>query len=193
MTCLLLEAEDDKEKFRTALHSWYLESGRVFPWRLTSDSFAVLIAEKLLQRTVARPAVVAAYQRIVEAYSPSALANAVPANIRTIILPLGLDYRADELVALAQALEERHGGRVPPDKQQLLVLPGVGEYCARAVLSFAFDKPVLIVDANIARLSYRLCGIQQPLPANRPRSRQLYQIVDGLPLTKEFDSSTSHC
>jgi A/G-specific adenine glycosylase len=62
----------------------------------------------------------------------------------------------------------------------LIALPGVGDYSARAVLSFAFGEDVPIVDTNVARFLYRLCGLPGPMPANPARKRSLIELAGEL-------------
>jgi A/G-specific adenine glycosylase len=78
---------------------------------------------------------------------------------------LGFLYRTKELRVLARELVDKYGGQVPANLKMLLALPGVGDYSARAVLSFAFDQDIPIVDTNVARFFYRLFGINGPLPS----------------------------
>lgn len=69
--------DNNKEAFQDSLLGWFEREHRVFPWRSHSDPFAILIAEKLLQQTAARPIVVAAYERLLQRYpSPHNLAAA---------------------------------------------------------------------------------------------------------------------
>ncbi|MGH3441697.1 MAG: A/G-specific adenine glycosylase, partial [Nitriliruptorales bacterium] len=68
---------------------------------------------------------------------------------------LGYNRRARNLHRAAAHLAERHGGRVPDDLDALLALPGVGPYTARAVLSFAFERDVGVVETNIGRVLAR--------------------------------------
>ena len=168
-------------QFQQHLLEWYGKHGRSFPWRDTSDGYAVLVAEKLLQQTVVRQAVVDAYLEIMKRYpAPLELSRADPADIEPLIRPLGFLYRARELVAMAQAIMSSYGGQVPRSIKGLMALPGVGEYGARAVLSFAFGEPIAIVDTNVARLLYRLYGIPGTLPANPARKRRLVELADAL-------------
>ena len=174
-------AEPDVLEIQTRLLDWFRISGRQFPWRQTCDPYAMLLAEKLLQQTVVREGVVQAYDDLLVAYpTPTALAEADVESIRTMIQSLGLHYRAQELVALAQEISEKHGGHVPQDFKSLLALPGVGDYIARAVLCFAFGQDVPIVDTNVARILYRLFGLPGPMPANPARKRSLIELAGSL-------------
>ncbi len=88
--------------------------------------------------------------------------------------------RARELKALGQVLVSKYNGRVPRDLDSLLSLPGVGDYAARAVLSFAFSKDVPIVDTNVARFLYRFFGPPGNLPSNPSRNKQLLRLAEEL-------------
>jgi len=174
-------AEPDVLEIQTRLLDWFRISGRQFPWRRTCDPYAVLLAEKLLQQTSVRESLVQAYNDLLTAYpTPAALAEADWNDIRVTIHPLGLHYRAQELVELAREISEKHGGCIPQDLKSLLALPGVGDYIARAELCFAFGQDVPIVDTNVARILYRLFGLPGPMPANPARKRSLIELAGSL-------------
>ena len=71
---------------------------------------------------------------------------------------LGYPRRARNLHDAATAMVERHGGAVPDDLDALRALPGIGPYTARAVLAFAYERDVAVVDTNIARVLARVAG-----------------------------------
>jgi DNA (cytosine-5)-methyltransferase 1 len=163
------------------LLQWFAENARCFPWRTTMDPYKVLVAEKLLQQTAATKKVVAAYETVISLYpTAEALSKAQPARLRQLIRPLGFLYRADELPRLARALLDRHAGKIPTDLSDLLRLPGVGDYSARAVLSFAYSQDIPVVDTNVARFLRRVYGITKRLSDNPARSRQLIAIASAL-------------
>jgi A/G-specific adenine glycosylase len=167
--------------FQQRLLTWYSQNGRRFPWRETADPYAILIAEKLLQQTQARESVISAYQALLSTYpSPGALAKANLADVRAIVQPLGLAYRAAELIGLAASLVSLYDGVIPDSLVALMALPGVGDYSARAVLSFAFGYDVAIVDTNVARIFYRVFGIPGPMPSNPARKRSLIDLATAL-------------
>ena len=80
---------------------------------------------------------------------------------------LGYNRRAVNLWRAARAAVERHDGRLPDELAALLALPGIGPYTARAVLAFAFEADVGVVDTNVGRVLARRAG--RPL---RPRQVQ---------------------
>src|SRR4029079_11689265 len=81
---------------------------------------------------------------------------------------LGYNRRALNLWRCAAAVCEQHGGAFPDDLGDLLALPGVGPYTARAVLAFAFERDVGVVDTNVGRVLARRAG-----RSLEPRGRQL--------------------
>ncbi len=171
----------NKSKLQNLLLGWYTANRRDFPWRNTNNSFKVLLAEKLLQHTRARDIVVSAYTDLLAKYpDPQSLMNANEEDIRKIIQPLGLVYRASEIKRMAAEIVELYGGEVPANLGELLNLTGVGDYCARAVLSFAYNQNVPIVDTNVARFLHRLCGISDSLPTNPARKKYLRHLATQL-------------
>jgi endonuclease III len=163
------------------LLQWFQKHQRSFPWRKTRNPFRVLLAEKLLQQTAATGKVVQAYKTLVQRFrTPLALARASETELAAIISPLGFHYRGPELIRLARTLVHRHRGKVPTRLQALLALPGVGDYCARAVLAFAYALPVPVVDTNVARFLKRFWGLRAPMPANPARNRMLLRIAGRL-------------
>lgn len=175
------EQAHPKKELQERLLAWFSANNREFPWRNTRDPYAVLIAEKLLQQTAATPVVVRAYEMLYSRYPhPEALLQANLDVLRNILLPLGFHYRAQELVRLAAALVEKYSGAVPSDLHSLKSLPGVGEYIARAIQSFAYDQDVAIVDTNVARFLFRVYGIEKPLPPNPARSKAIIALATEL-------------
>lgn len=81
-----------------------------------------------------------------------ALADASRADVLRAWGGLGYDRRAVMLHAAARAIVQRHGGRVPRDRETLRSLPGIGEYTAAAVASIAFGEPIAAVDTNVRRI-----------------------------------------
>ena len=168
-------------KISEYLLGWFSIHGRQFPWRQTRNPYSILLAEKLLQQTSVRPGLVQAYQELLSLYpTPMALAAADLDEVSTIIQSLGLRYRAQELITLAQAICEEHDGCVPQNFKSLMALPGIGDYTSRAILCFAFNQDVPIVDTNVARILYRVFGLPGPMPANPARKRSLIELAGSL-------------
>jgi endonuclease III len=97
------------------------------------------------------PALFAAYP------DPAALARADPERVEALIRTTGF-FRAKtrSLIGMAQAVEDRFGGEVPVDLEDLVTLPGVGRKTGNVLRSVAFGLPGLPVDTHVLRVSKRL-------------------------------------
>ena len=128
---------------------------RELPWRETRDPWSVLVSEVMLQQTqVAR--VIPAYSAFLASYpSPASCAVATRASVIRSWEGLGYHRRAVSLHESAKRIVNDHEGRVPTSLDELLALPGVGPYTARAVMAFAFEADVAVVDTNVARVLAR--------------------------------------
>jgi A/G-specific adenine glycosylase len=138
-----------------AILSWGARVRRDLPWRRTRDPWAVLVSELMLQQTQV-PRVVARYEDFVARFpTPAACAAAPVADVVRAWAGLGYNRRAVNLHRTARVVVDRHGGTLPADLDALLALPGVGPYTARAVLVFAFERDVGLVDTNAGRFLAR--------------------------------------
>ena len=151
----------------TGLHSallgWYAANARGLPWRRTSDPYAILVAEVMLQQTQV-DRVAPKYDEFLEAFPTlEALASATPGDVIRIWAPLGYNGRAVRLHRLAQRVVEEHGGRLPESIAELRRLPGIGPYTAAAVACFAFGAAVPVLDTNVYRVLSRVAfGVNPP-------------------------------
>ena len=129
--------------------AWYSQNGRDLPWRHTTDPYAILVSEVMLQQTQV-DRVAPRYVAWLERWpTPQALADASAADVIVAWQGLGYNRRAVNLHRAAQHVAA-HGW---PD--DLTELPGVGPYTAAAVGNFAFGRDVLPVDTNIRRVRER--------------------------------------
>jgi len=138
--------------------SWWELEYRDFPWRRTRDPWAILVSEFMLQQTQAQR-VIPKYETFLRCY-PNVLSCSQSTSGAVIELWSGLGYnrRAINLHATAQQIVNRHDGTIPASIDELRSLPGVGEYTARAILSFAFEVDVAVVDVNVKRVLCRYAG-----------------------------------
>jgi A/G-specific adenine glycosylase len=141
-----------------ALLAWGATVRRDLPWRRTRDPWAVLVSELMLQQTqVAR--VLPRYEAFLTRFPTAAACAAVPVGeIVRWWAGLGYNRRAVDLHRTAGVVTDRYGGRLPDDLAGLRGLPGVGPYTARAVLAFAYERDVGVVDTNAARVLARWEG-----------------------------------
>jgi len=143
----------------TAIEAWGSADGTSrrpdLPWRRTRDPWSVLVSETLAQQTQLSR-VVPAYHRFLAAFpTPEACAEAPLGEVLRAWEGMGYNRRAKHLHAAARIVVDVHGGAVPDDLDRLLALPGVGPYTARAVLAFAFERDVGVVDTNAGRVIAR--------------------------------------
>ncbi len=131
------------------LIAWYSANARDLPWRRTSDPYAILVSEVMLQQTQV-DRVVPRYLDWLERWpTPEALATAPTADVIRAWQGLGYNRRA---LALHRAAQVIASDGWPDD---LTLLPGVGPYTAAAVRNFAFGEDVLPRDVNVERVERR--------------------------------------
>jgi len=142
------------------LLAWGMEQLPDFPWRHTDDPYAIWVAVVMLQQT--QVATMLPYYRHFLLRFPTLhdLASADLEDVLKIWESLGYYARARNLHASARLVIERHGGRLPADRRQLMALPGIGEYTAGAILSIAFGQDEPAVDGNVRRVLCRLFAVE---------------------------------
>jgi A/G-specific adenine glycosylase len=153
------------------LVAWYREAGRELPWRADRDGYRILVSELMLvQTTVA--AVIPYFERFMSRFPDvKSLAMADERDVLKAWEGLGYYRRARQLHSAARMIMREHGGRIPEDPAAIRALPGVGRYIAGAILSFAFDRPEPIVEANSQRVLARLLALREDLKTTSARER----------------------
>lgn len=141
------------------LLEWFDRHGRRgLPWRHTRDPWAVLVSEVMLQQTGA-DRIARRWADFVERWpTPEACAAADLSELLDAWAGLGYPRRVRNLREAARVIVADHGGRMPAELDALLALPGIGPYTARAVLAFAFEHDVAVLDTNVGRILARLEG-----------------------------------
>ncbi len=176
-----MSATASVDAFAAELTGWFAECARDLPWRRPGTSpWAVLVSEVMLQQTpVTR--VLPAYRSWLERWpGPAELAADSPGEAVRMWGKLGYPRRALRLHACASAIVDRHAGLVPAGLAELLALPGVGEYTARAVQAFAFGIRAAVVDTNVRRVLARAIG-GQGQPGIPSTARDLAAMTAVLP------------
>ncbi len=160
-----------------ALHArvlaWYDEHARDLPWRRAEATpWGVLVSELMLQQTpVAR--VLPVWTAWLERWpTPADLVAAGPGEAVRAWGRLGYPRRALRLHAAACTILERHEGRVPDSYDALLALPGVGDYTASAVASFAFGQTHVVLDTNVRRVLARVVSGDEHAPTSVTRAER---------------------
>lgn len=148
----------DTTALQQRLLDWYREEKRDLPWRKTTDPYEVWVAEIMLQQTqVSR--VVPKWEAFLDRFPDvEALAEAPLKDVLQLWDGLGYNNRAKWLRQAAQKVVEEYDGAFPQSVEELQELPGVGEYTANAVASFAFNAGGAVFDTNVRRVMYRFHG-----------------------------------
>jgi A/G-specific adenine glycosylase len=170
-----------KRRFQRRLRQWYFRYGRDLPWRRTTDAYAILVSEVMLQQTQVER-VTDYFQRFLQRFpTVTALAAAPLEAVLEAWQGLGYYQRARHLHQAAQHIVERHQGVFPDTFDEVAALPGVGRYTAGAVLCFAFGKRYPILDTNVQRVLERVFVRRQATRASAHHKRLWRLAEDVLP------------
>ena len=163
-----------------ALLLWYQQNKRDLPWRHTSDPYRIWLSEIMLQQTRVE-AVKPYYARFLETCpNIRALAELPEEKLMKLWEGLGYYSRARNLQKAARVVVERHDGVMPATYEELLKLPGIGEYTAGAIASIAYGVRVPAIDGNVLRVLSRVSGTEADitLPQTKKEFReQLFRVV----------------
>lgn len=138
------------------LAAWWESNARDLPWRFgRATAWGVLVSEVMSQQTQ-MSRVVPYWTAWMERWPDArALADAPKAEVITAWGRLGYPRRALRLQECARTVAERYDGALPRTYDELVALPGVGDYTASAVMSFAFGERIAVIDTNIRRVLAR--------------------------------------
>jgi A/G-specific adenine glycosylase len=142
-----------------------------------------MIAEFMLHRTRAEQ-VVPVFEDFLKKYPVvEVLADADGDEIKKVTEHLGLHWRSSHFIKAARYVLEHFDGEFPDNREDLLKIPGVGDYVAGAILTVCFNKPVYVVDSNIARFINRFYGLN--LKGEIRRKKKIIDLAKELFNTKE--------
>jgi len=148
----------DQSGLHESIFAWITPRLRQLPWRDTREPWHVLVSEVMLQQTGVSRAL-PKWEMFIDAFpTPQQCADAPLGDVLRLWQGLGYPRRAKNLQAAAGVIVAQHNGVVPNTLDELLALPGVGPYTARALLAFAFEDDAAVVDTNIARVLARFHG-----------------------------------
>ena len=166
------------DRIAVALLKWGSDTLRDLPWRRTRNPWHVLVSEVMLQQTsVAR--VLPKFETFIDEFpTPQHLAAAPLGDALRLWSGLGYPRRCRNLREAARVVHEEFNGEFPRSLETLLTLPGVGQYTARAVMAFAFEHDVAVVDTNVSRVLSRLEG--KPLKAKELQTLANSFVPQGL-------------
>jgi A/G-specific adenine glycosylase len=165
-------------EFRLRLSHWYRNNARKLPWRGVHDAYATWLSEVMLQQTRVAT-VIERYKEFLTRF-PTVLALADAKEHEVLALWSGLGYyrRARMLLSGARYVRDELGGIMPSTREQLLHLPGVGDYTSAAIASIAFGESIAVVDGNVERVLLRVLGeAEDKTSAAKTRLAQVAQSL----------------
>lgn len=167
------------QRLVSPLQEWYLSHHRSLPWRDTQDPYKIWVSEIILQQTRVNQGL-EYYKRFIT-YFPSIKELAEAPEDKVLLLWQGLGYysRARNLHRAAQLVMEQYEGVFPRTFEAIRALPGIGEYTAGAIASFAYNLSHPAVDGNVLRVMSRITACALPIDSNMGK-KELSQAVVSL-------------
>lgn len=177
--------------FYNHLYHWYESNHRVLPWRETEDGYAIWLSEIILQQTRVAQGL-DYYMRFIHRWpTVEALAAADESEVLREWQGLGYYSRARNLHKAAKQIVESRKTASLKDKRQktyfpntfedLRALPGVGDYTAGAIASFAYNQPYPAMDGNVYRVVARLLDIDEAFDTSAGKKlfhRKIEELLD---------------
>ncbi len=181
----------DKTLIYSHLYAWYESSKRILPWRETEDPYAIWLSEVILQQTRVAQGL-DYYRRFLDHWpTVKALSEADEAEVLREWQGLGYYSRARNLHKAAKQIVESRKSKVesrkskdyffPQTFEELRALPGIGDYTAGAIASFAYNLPYPAMDGNVYRVVARLMDIDEPFDTTAGKKlfhRRIEELLD---------------
>lgn len=162
--------------FRKKLLHWSEANPRYYPWIGEKDPYKIWISEIMLQQTRSDQTV-AHFNHFISSFpNLNCLSAATEDEVLFHWKGLGYYSRARNLLRTAKILTQHQNGVFPQDPQQLTRLPGIGDYTAAAIASFAYQIPAPVIDGNVIRVYSRVFGIAY-LPENVDQKKNWFEIA----------------
>ncbi|MCI0920522.1 A/G-specific adenine glycosylase [Sphingobacterium rhinopitheci] len=157
------------------LIDWYSEHGRDLPWRNTNNPYIIWLSEIILQQTRVEQGLPYFY-RFVDAFpTVSSFAAAQEEEILRLWQGLGYYSRARNMHKAAKLVMQLFDGVFPTAYEDVIKLPGVGDYTAAAVSSFSVNENRAVLDGNVFRVLSRYYGIDVPI--NTGQGKKIFHAV----------------
>ena len=161
----MFKYETQVKKF---LLKWYSVNARILPWRKKANKtlanpYFVFVSEYMLQQTTVNTVKNKFNDFVLKWPSVNKLARIKESEILKFWSGLGYYSRARNLLKTAKIINKSFKNKIPQTYDELIQLPGIGDYTAKAILGIGFNKSVMPLDANIERILVRLHAIDQPI------------------------------
>lgn len=182
----MMKQETDQPWPRLLLE-WYAKARRELPWRQDTDPYRIWVSEVMLQQTRVE-AVKAYYERWMERFpSLQELAAADEEDVLKQWQGLGYYSRARNLLQGVREVQQRYGGKIPQHKDEIIKLPGIGDYTAGAILSIAYGCAEPAVDGNVLRVFSRLYAIEEEINAAATKGKIRSCLQEMMPQDQPGD------
>ena len=150
---------------------WYDNNKRTLPWRKKCSSkqkeYYTLVSEFMLQQTQVTTVIPYFNNFIKNIPNFEALAKVNETKLLRCWQGLGYYSRAKNLKKSARLIIDKYNGRLPDNYDELLNLPGVGDYTASAISAIAFNQQIIPLDGNIERLLKRILNLKTEKEINK--------------------------
>ena len=157
-----------EKQVNNSLLKWYSQNKRDLPWRKLCknnlpNSYYIFVSEYMLQQTTVNTVKERFIEFINKWPNLEKLATASESQILKFWSGLGYYSRARNLLKAAKIIKKNYNSKIPNNYDELIKLPGIGDYTAKAILGIAYNQPTMPTDANIERILVRLFAIDKPI------------------------------
>lgn len=172
--------QEKQHLFQNELLDWFAKHARDLPWRRTRDPYKILLSELMLQQTQV-DRVIDFFEKFLNRFPDfQSVAEAEETEILKYWEGLGYYNRARNLQKTAKEVQEKYGGKFPTNKEEVLSLPGIGDYTAGAVMTFALNLREPIVDTNVNRVLGRVFLHNERNITDGDRNKILWRLSEWL-------------
>lgn len=175
-----------KSEFTTRLMNWYYDNKRDLPFRDVNDPYKIWVSEIMAQQTQIIQ-MIPYYNKWIERFpNIQSLAIAPVEEVLKYWEGLGYYNRARNLHKGANFVMEHFNGQLPDSKEDLLKIPGIGDYTASAIASIAFNKPEIAIDGNVKRVMTRYLNYTE-----NANSKACHNLIKSYLLNELLNSDAS--
>ena len=169
----------------TQLLSWYSENKRDLPWRRTKDPYKIWISEIMLQQTQVAT-VIPYYKKWMNSFPDiQTLAHTDYDYVLKHWEGLGYYSRCKNIHLTAKVLDKNF----PDTFNELMKLPGIGEYTAKTILAIAYNQTEVGIDTNLERIGFRLLGLKKKSKFNNNRVKKFLETIQDKSKPGDFNQA----
>ncbi len=170
-----------KQAWPAQLLDWYRSEGRTLPWRENKDPYRIWVSEIMLQQTRVE-AVKDYYARWMQRFpNMGELAAADETEVLQYWQGLGYYSRARNLLQGVREVQNAYNGELPRKREEILRVPGIGDYTAGAILSIAYDQPQAAIDGNVLRVFSRIYALADDIGKAGAKKRIAALVLEVMP------------